>query len=318
MNKLNTFIIPIIRPDFIGKMLETLYKYTPDNFYVFVIDQTTTDEAYLKYKNKTHMWIRPYRNLGFSKAMNTGILLSQTPYITLANDDLEFMNIRWWQGIVDTFDQDKNIAAVNPMSPKEGSWGYGLRADNMDTWQPNEKYVTDETKLAVYPKKPDGSGLLYKETFSEEDYNFLLNEHPGWSPNSVCDAIAMWCTVFKRSSLEELGLLEEKFYPGGGEDYDMNCRAYSCGYPIKRDVCDPESHRRMVGTTKSWVWHHWGQSKDTISANDPGNSLFATRDRWNANEELWGDKFDVWGHENLPDGSKKPLIRLSTPSIDDL
>lgn len=317
MEKVNTFIIPIIRSDFIGKMLETLYKHTPDNFYVFVIDQTGSLEAEEKYKHLTHLWIRPYRNLGFSKAMNTGILLSTTPYVTLANDDLEFMNKRWWQGITDTFLMDESIVAVNPMSPKEGSWGYGYREDNKETWQPNEKFVTDETKLAVYPKKPDGSGLYYKEHFSDEDYDFLLTSHPGWSPNTLCDAIAMWCTVFKRDGLEEIGLLEEKFYPGGGEDYDMNCRAYSCAWPEAREECDPKFHRRMVGTTKSWVWHHWGRSKDAISGADPTNKLFSSRPRWNDNDELWDGQFDVWGHETV-NGKKKPLKRLTSPIVDPL
>lgn len=317
MEKINTFIIPIIRSDFIGKMLESLYKHTPNNFYVIVIDQTRDYKAITQYEHVAHLWIRPYRNLGFSKAMNTGILLSNTPYITLANDDLEFMNKRWWQGIVDTFFMDEKIIAVNPMSPKEGSWGYGYREENKTTWQPNEQYVTDETKLAVYPKKPDGTGLYYKEQFSEDDYDFLLNRHPGWTPNTLCDAIAMWCTVFKREGLEEIGLLEEKFYPGGGEDYDMNCRAYSCAWPESREVCDPNHHRRMVGTTKSWVWHHWGQSKDAISAVDPTNKLFESRPRWNANDEIWDGRFDVWGHEMVGD-IRKPLKRLIPPTVDPL
>lgn len=302
--KENTIIIPIIRSDFVGRMLETLKQYTADNYNVIVIDQTATREAQDKYEKLTHLWIRPYRNLGFAKAMNTGIVLANTPYITLANDDLEFMDNSWWQGILDTFKMDPRIIAVNPMSPKEGSWGYGYRDDNKDTWQPTEHYVTDETKLAVYPKRPDGTGFLYKENFTHEDYDFLLNHNPTWAKDSLCDAIAMWCTVFQREGLEQIGLLDERFYPGGGEDYDMCCRAYSQG-------------KRMVGTTKSWVWHHWGKSR-TISENNPTSTLFASRPRWNANEEVWGDKFDVWGMENMPDGTKRPLKRMVPPLVDEL
>lgn len=311
--KNKTFIFPIIRKDFIGKALETLHKYTED-FYVFVIDQTGDSETYDKYNKLSHLWIHPYRNLGFSKAMNTGIVLSQTPYIGLMNDDIEFMNKRWWQGIIDTFETDKNIVAVNPMSPKEGAWGYGLRADNKDTWQPDpKKWVTDETKESVYPVKPDGTPLLYKEEFTEEDYDFLLNNHPNWSPNTTCDAIAMWGTIWKKEGFEELGLLDERFYPGGGEDYDMDARAYSCAWPKERDECDPTYHRRMVGTSKSWVWHHWGSS----GRQDYQDKLFESRKRWNANDELWGDKFDVWGHETIED-KKIPLKRVPEIFIDEL
>lgn len=305
----NTFVIPIIRQDFVGKCLETLYKFTEPNFRVIVIDQSGNEEAYKKYKQYVHLWIFSYRNLGFSKAVNTGIKLAQTKYVTLLNDDVEFINKKWWQGILDTFDMDKSIIGVNPMSPKEGSWGYGYREDNKDTWEPLAHFTYEGTdKRAIYPRKPDGTGFFYKESFNEEDWDFLVNHNPAWVKDSVCDAIPLWCPVFKRDKLLEIGLLDEKFYPGGGEDYDLNARAYSCAWPTPRDECDKDYHYRMVGTTKSWVWHHWGKSKDDISGQDPYNKLFESRPRWNNLDELWPKEltidengkaingFDVWSH----------------------
>jgi GT2 family glycosyltransferase len=332
--RVNTFIIPIIRGDFIGKCLETLYKYTEkDSFYVYVIDQTNSNEALEKYGHLAHFWIKPYRNLGFSKAVNTGIRLSQTPYITLLNDDVEFINSKWWQGILDTFDMDDKIIAVNPMSPKEGSWGYGYRDDNKDTWQPNEKFVYEgDDKLAIYPKREDGTGFFYKEEFDEDDWDFLLNRNPAWTKDSLCDAIPMWCPVFKREAFEKIGIPDEKFFPGGGEDYDMNARAYSCAWPFERDECDPEYHYRMVGTTKSWVWHHWGKSKDEFMFHNLDEPYFNSRERWNDLDQLWPQDlvkhegknvniFDVWGHgHKIVNGQdvKFPLKRLPTINEDDL
>ena len=314
--KINTFIIPIIRSDFIERMLFTLYRYTQkDSFNVIVIDQTTTKEAQEKCENYSHLWIRPYRNLGFAKAMNTGIRLADTKFITLANDDIEFMNKKWWDGIVSAFADDQKIIAVNPMSPKEATWGYGHRADNHDTWEPKTGFTAVDNKEGMVPVF-DGKPFLYQESYSDEEYDTLLNRHPSWAKNSACDAIAMWCTVFKKTGLDEIGLLEERFYPGGGEDYDMNARAYSCAYPNEREVCDPDFHRRMIGTSKSWVWHHWGKSRE-ISQATPTAKIFASRERWNANEELWAPSFDVWGHYDK-DGIKKPIHRTKTPLIDEL
>lgn len=298
-----TVIIPIIRHDFLKPCLESLYQYTPVDLRTIVIDQTS-DGIFLGAYPKIHMYIRPYRNLGFSKAMNTGILLSQTPYIMLLNDDVEFLDKRWWQGVLDTFAMDERIVAVNPMSPKEGSWGYGMTVYNKDEWQPKEGFVTDEEKLGVYPKFKNGLEMTTPE-LARENYDLLLDEHPTWAKNTTCDAIAMWGTVFKKEGMERFGLLDEKFYPGGGEDYDYNCRVYS-------ENC------RMVGTTKSWVWHKWGSSKDQISGKDPSNPLFASRERWNANDELWGNKFDVWGHYTDEDGERKPLTRKRGIFIDEL
>lgn len=302
-----TFIIPIIQHRFLKRCLETLYKYTDVDFRVIVIDQTPDGVFQEEYKG-VHLWIRPYRNLGFAKAVNTGIKLAQTEYVCALNDDTEFINKKWWQGVIDTFAMDEKIIAVSPMSPKEGSWGYGYREDNKDTWQPKEGFAYEGTnKEAIYPIK-DGTPLFYKEEFTEDDWDFLINRNPVWVKDSVCDGIPMWCPIFKREKLYEVGIFDERFYPAAGEDYDMLARAYSCGFPERRTECNPDFHYRMVGTSKSWMWHFWGKSKDDISGKDPGNALFESRPRWNNISELWNKDLikdengigingeDIWGH----------------------
>lgn len=289
-----TFIIPIIQKNFIKRCLETLKKYTPIEYRVIVIDNNNLDEAEKECKGLYHLWISSYRNLGFSKSMNLGTILSQSPYIVMLNDDVEFINKRWWQGVLDTFAMDEKIIAVNPMSPREGAWGYGYRSDNKDTWKPPDGYTKD-TETSITPVI-NGQPFVYKEEYTEQDYTDLLNNHPRWIKNSVCDALAMTCTVWKREGLKEIGLLDERFYPGSGEDYDMMGRVYSCGWPHYQDTCDPSKHHRAVATTRSWIWHWWGMSKDEISAKDPTNKLFASRPRWNNLDELWPDGFDCWAH----------------------
>ena len=309
MNKINTFIIPIIKGYHIGKYLETLYKNTPDNFYVYIIDQCVDDEAYVKYHKYAHFWIKAYRNLGYAKALNTGLRLVQTPYVTFSNDDIEFIDPRWWQGIEDTFAMDEKIVGVNPMSPREGAFGYGLQAENTQVWVPPEGFIRDGE--FVVPKLPDGTGMTYNGSFTKEQYDWLLNEHPRWSKNTCCDGICMWCTTLKTDWLKENGPMDERFYPGNGEDYDMNGRAYSCAWPVSRETCDPSLHRRLVSTTKSWVWHWWGESK-THAGKLPNFS----RDNWNRLDQLWPEGFDSWGHKNMPDGSKKPYKRVPDVFID--
>lgn len=313
MQIINTIVIPIIRHEFLPKMLESLYKYTPPNFRVIVIDQTTDTRAQTTCANKVHLWIKSYRNLGFSKAMNIGIRLAQTPYITLANDDLQFMDSRWWQGIMDTFEMDEKIIAVNPMSPREGAWGYGLTQANKDTWVPKEGFIRDpddpESVIPVINGKPFG----HQYNYTEDEYASLLENHPCWERDTLCDGIAMWCTVFKKEGLEEVGLLDERFYPGSGEDYDMLGRAYSCAWPESREDCEPRYHRRMVGTTKSWVWHHWGKSKEKVGSID----LEMSREQWNHINLLWPNGFDSWGHKN-ENNKKTPFKRISEVFIDEL
>lgn len=321
MKFINTVIIPIIHDHFLPKMLTTLYKYTdPNTFRVIVIDNTGADVAQKQCGEFVHLWIKPYRNLGFAKSMNTGIRLADTKYVTLANDDLEFMDKRWWSGIEETFATDPRIVAVNPMSPKEATWGYGHTTENHETWMPKEGFVPVDDKAGMVPII-NGKPFIYKdEGFAPEEYTGLLDSHPTWSKDSMCDAIAMWCTVFRTADVigprARVGLLDERFYPGSGEDYDLNARAYSCAWPHDREKCDPDFHFRMVGTSKSWVWHHWGKSVG-LSAADPTNKIFNGRERWNYNDKLWTPKLDVWGHDGEGE-ARRPVHRVPEVFIDEL
>lgn len=298
-----TFVYPIIRTDFIKKSIETLYKYTDaSKFNIVVVDQSIEglDKGFVdKY---IHLYLR-MKNQGFSKASNEGVIHALrwgVPYIAIVNDDTEFMYSGWLEDALSEFDSDPHIIAVNPECPRVAMWGYGLN---------NGEY----TEI-----------LPYKEQFTESDIAYLksgqYNEHEirarhvfeipksfPFSKAGVIDGFAGWLPIWKREGLIELGLYDERFVWGGGEDYDMLARAYSCAYPVERDICDSHFHRRMVTTMKSWVWHHWGQSKDVKSELDP--KLFEGKEPWNNNNELWGSKFDVWGHYEDEDGIKKPLKR---------
>jgi GT2 family glycosyltransferase len=289
----NTFIIPVIRPDLIARCLETLYKHTPHNFYVYVIDQTYDglphEELRKRYENL--MFIRTPRtgvhkwgNLGFAKATNLGIKMVETPYFTMCNDDVEFINEKWWRAVLDTFDKvdsqtpDRPCMMVNPGSTKLPDWSVGK------------------------PKGEHHYVIPYREEYTDEDWEFLVNgehyvnQHLTLMPGSVIDGVTMYCSVFKTNLFKQVGFLDERFYPGGGEDYDYNCRANMHGY-------------RCVGTTISWVYHHWSKSMDNVDAEIIRGMIDQTL-RWNNNNEKWGDDFDVWGikgDKTIPPTTETPL-----------
>lgn len=287
----NTFIIPIIRSDLIERCLETLYRYTPPNFYVIVIDQTPQgldamshihNASYkrlgpLRGRYKNLMIIRTPRtdvhtkgNLGFAMATNLGIKLAQTKYITLCNDDVEFIHKGWWQAVMDTFDlvesqtPDRPAAIVNPASVKLPDWSVGRPAGD-------DHYV-----------------LPYKEQYTDEDWRMLVeddhyvNEHLTLRPGSVIDGINLYCSVARRDRFMEAGLIDERYYPGGAEDYDVCCRLSMRGY-------------RSVGTTKSWVFHHWSKSFAKINEQEAVKELIDDDLRFGDHNKIWGERFDIWG-----------------------
>lgn len=291
----NTFIIPVIRPDLIERCLDTLYAHTPPNFYVYVIDQTYDglDVERLRKKFENLLIIRPPRtkthkmgNLGFAQATNLGAALVRTPYFTMCNDDIEFINTRWWQGILDTFKRvdaatpDRPCITVTPSSVKLPDWSVGR------------------------PSGDDFYIMPYKENYTEDDYGWLvseqhyINEHLTIMPNTVIDGVTLYCSVFRTELFDKVGLLDERFYPGGGEDYDYNCRANLHGY-------------RCVGTTSSWVFHHWSRSLSQTES-EKIKALIDQDIRWNNNDEKWGKGFDIWGEEgktkyDIPPNTITPL-----------
>lgn len=277
--KWNTFVIPIIRDDLIERCLQTIYKYTEKNsFYVYVIDQTKKGiDPTIRERYPNTMIIRvpitDYHttgNLGFAKATNLGISLVETPYFTMCNDDVEFVNKGWWQAVLDTFEQvnqatpERPCIMVNPSSIKLPDWSVG-RASGDDF------YI-----------------LPYKETYSQEEWVHLanddhyVNEHLTLHPNSVIDGVTLYCSVIDTRKFLDVGMLDESYYPGGAEDYDYCCRASLKGY-------------RCVGTTKSWVFHHWSSTFRSVNEKEEVRSLVQDDLRMGDHNKVWGDRFDIWG-----------------------
>jgi len=184
----NTIVIPHLHNPGVIRCLETLWKHTPPNFRVILVDQgdkdLTEDVAGL-----VHLYIRSYRQLGFAKACNIGWKLADTKYVTLCNDDVEFINKRWWDGIVDSF--NKNIVAVNPKTARDYDVGGDIR-----------------------------NKVEYKKDFTEADYDKMLE-----LPYSNMQCNAMFCTVIEQAKAKKIGYFDEFFFPGGGEDTDFIIRA---------------------------------------------------------------------------------------------
>jgi GT2 family glycosyltransferase len=167
-----TIIIPHYRYPNVNKCIETLYKYTPPNFRLIVIDQNPNSKID---SSRVHLHIKAYRPLGFTKACNIGWRLSDTKYTTLLNDDVEFIDSRWWQGVIDSFSEPQ-IVAVNPKSARD--YAIGGKVVN------NVPYNSSYDKMLELPYK-----------------------------SMQCRA--MFCTVFRTDLAKRVGYFDEYFNMGG-------------------------------------------------------------------------------------------------------
>jgi len=283
---INTFVFPIVRCDYILDALKSLHYFTPPNYQTIVVDQTQPDaefEEQLRALCDVHVKTRV--NYGFAQGTNIGWRLAQnrdedyidevfrkchvwyhgppgttygsvrlhpTEYLTTCNDDVVFVWGGWWDGIIASFEKYDTAVCVNPMSPREPGWGYG-----------QEGFIEH---------------LTFKESIYPKNIERLVAEKNG----QMIDGLTCWCSVFKTSAIDELGMFDERWWPGGGEDYDMMGRVYAAGY-------------RALATSLSWVYHIWGQSKDEpdgLSQAQP-----PAREYWNKLNVAWPDGFDVWAKD---------------------
>lgn len=219
-------------------------------------------------------------NIGFQQATDLGLRLTDTPYMTCLNDDVEFISDKWWQGIVDTFDKvataspERPAMLVNAGSIKLPDWSVGKKSGE-------DHYI-----------------LPYKEDYTEEDWRFLVdephyvNEHLTIQPGSVVDGINLYCSVIDTKKLLQIGGFDHLWFPGSAGDYDLSCIASMFGY-------------RCVGTTLSWVFHHWSSTFKSLQ--EDGKSLVIPELYHGDLREKWGDRFDLWGIRCTQEGCSEIL-----------
>ena len=227
MKKVNTFIIPVLNNyKGLARLLETLEKYTEPNYKVIVVNNGYTlpvEKEQLsdifKAEKMADLWINPVRNLGFGKAMNTGIKLADTEFFTLANDDVEILYKGWWDEIMEKFKEDPALGGFNPHSPcNKASDG--------------NRYIQYE----------------YKEEYDEEDIKKMKEIFHAEREYTGC---CTYFTVCRKKMFDKIGLFDESFGLGSGEDYDLCVRAFRGGYRIK-------------GGSSTMVFHWWGNTKDNM------------------------------------------------------
>lgn len=255
---INTMVFPVVRTDLITLALESFWAFSdPDVHRVVVVDQSASGLGDLVGCGLAHAHLRVYCNLGFAKAANMGIRLADTKYVTVCNDDVMWFDSRWWDGLTCIFTRVKDAVGVNPSCPKIT---FGLTGTSRE----NPMYIAgvDSREACLAP------GVFDK----------LAEETP---LKGLVNGVAMWCTTFDRQRLlERVGLFDERFYPGGGEDYDLLGRCAKVGLSV-------------FGTSESWVWHDWGETKD--EKRHDGMCRVAARPSWNRLGELWPAGFDAWG-----------------------
>jgi len=188
-----------------------------------VIDNNSSDESFklAQDKYKEARYIKNSENLGFSKGYNPTLKGIKTEYLLLLNPDciLEKGVIK---KILDSYDADSMIGAATGK-----------------IILPNGR--TDLTAHRGFPTP--WASLLY--VLGDDSLYHLTNNNPDFTHE--VDAISGAFFLTKKSVLEKVGYLDEKFFLYG-EDIDLCLRIKKAGYKIIYDPTIKITHFKGVSS----------------------------------------------------------------------
>lgn len=190
-------------------LLEGLYRYSDRPFYIYLIDNASTDETVDLHKIYTRQItiVRNRENRGWCAGINQGIFLGTSPYVVFMNNDVELS--RGWLGNMVTFlDTHPRIGAVGPLD------------SSPDDWQ-----CVDRVREAIAPQIPH----FLTEDLHER--NRILKYHFHRTGILVEGNLAFFCCVMRRRTINTIGPLDEAFVAGSdGDDYCRRLR--KAGYVL--------------------------------------------------------------------------------------
>ena len=195
--------------------IESIFKYTEkDSYEIIVVDNASTDDtvAYLK-EQKDIKTIFNSENVGFPKGCNMGIqLASKDNDILLLNNDT-IVTTNWLKNLKICLESDEKIGVVGAIS------------NNNDNLQGCD---------FTYDNFEDMQILAAKNNISD----------PKKWERKVC--LIGYCMLIKRSILDQLGGLDEKYSPGYIEDNDLSLRIINLGYDLM--LCHDAFIHHYLGT----------------------------------------------------------------------
>lgn len=225
MNRVTVVIPNYNGKEFIDKCMLHLTKQDFTDFKVIVTDNGSKDgsgEMALKYSDRLNVeLVELGDNYGFSRAVNEGIVRSDSEYVILLNNDA-YAGKHFIKELVNKMDSDENIFAAQALM-----------------LQYSDKNLVD------------GAG----DYFSAMGWGFAWGKD-GEAKNYMQERDVFSCcagaAIYRKSILDEIGLFDENFF-AYLEDMDIGYRARLYGY---RNVIVPKAKVLHVGSGSSGSRHN--------------------------------------------------------------
>ncbi len=194
--------------------LESIARNTSLPHTVTIIDDKSADTTRLQLRSyvRGKPWIRLIeneKNLGYTRSANIGMSRATAEWVVLLNSDT-IVTPGWLEGLFEVVQAHPKAAMVGPVS-------------NAASWQS----VPD-----LHDVKGGWSSNPLPEGVRPEDVSRLVGS---LSLRQFPEATLLngFCTLMKRSVIEEVGFLDEAAFPMGyGEENDLCLRVRKAGYSL--------------------------------------------------------------------------------------
>lgn len=182
---------------FTQQCISSIFSYTSENFELILVDNKSYDGTveYLYSLPKTTV-IANRINRGFSGGCNQGLSIAKGEYIVLLNNDTVvtggwLTRLLWW------IQQDESIGIVGPRS----------------------NYILPQQAVHPVPYKKIKELPIFAARWSKTNFR----------QGCEADHLSGLCMAFKKTLVDQIGGLDERFFPGYYEDSDFSIRARISG-----------------------------------------------------------------------------------------
>jgi GT2 family glycosyltransferase len=262
--KVDLIVLTYGQEDYTIRCFDSILKNASNYRLVWVDNGSSTHsrqkvmEAFDKHEHRLPIWSD--QNLGFIGGVNLGlnILLkiqkTEADFIGILNNDIEVTS-GWLDKSLYVMDTVKEVGAVGPVSSA---------ASSIQGWEDFFPRVNIPFNHDLSDLETDARAAVLDKEFG--------NQYTEAPMGIKCPMVAFFCTIFKKEVFEKVGLLDEAYGVGYGDDDDFCRRMYDKGY-------------RVAVAIGSYVFHN---HRTTFSANFESDVVRSIRRK---NKALYDRKF---------------------------
>ncbi len=245
--------------EYTKQCVQSIQEHTPEPHEIIFVDNGSTDDTVqwlrtLAEKNSNYKLIENEENLGFARGCNQGIQMAEGAYILLLNNDV-IVTQGWLSGMLRHLDSSGDIGMVGPMS-------------------------NSVSGPQLVDGAPDESDLKRMHAFALE----LARDNAGRFEDTL--RLVGFCLLIKRSLIEIIGGLDEKYGSGNFEDDDLCLRSRIAGFRniMARDVFihhygsmtftgNSIDYEQVMGKNRTYFAEKW---KNILEMTEDGYRLHLT------------------------------------------